>query len=683
MTRSATFVAWLLAASALAARGDQSAQQAQVPVPPQQLPVFRAGTVLVRVDVYPRKDGKVVEGLTRDDFQVFEDGKPQPVDGFEFIRIEPNSAEADLRDPTSVADGERQAADPHNRVFVVYLDMFHTTVSGSYYAAQPVINFLTRTIGPTDLFAVMTPRVPVTQLTFGRRTETVDNELRKYWDWGERGRLATVPLDAVESRLELCGRPGLVELYREDQTATSLEQLVTRLQNLRDERKNILFMSEGWVPRRGNMPGFGGSSRPNLPTVGIGPAGQMQMGARQGEDIDAHYCDMQMTRLAQIDFERRFKDLLAQARRANVAFHTVDVGGLRTGMPPASVPGPVKNTDVPSYLEAYYQNGVSRMQILQELAENTDGRAVVNTNDLAGGVKKISDDLSAFYLLGYYSTNTATDGKYRRIEVKTKTPGVKITARPGYLAPTEEMRKAEEAARNKPVREATAVDAELTRLGKIRSDASVYTLADASAAEMRVIVEIASREIESGGWGRGGNVALTVLPKGDAAAPIQAKGTIAENTRSAVIKVPLSAARPSGWRVRVRISGVPGQLEDEIDVMPAAAALVGEPMVYRAGASPRAPIQPMADLQFRRTERVHVEWPAQRTMDNRSARLLNKLGEPLPIEVPVTEKPDGTGFLIAVDVGLAPLAQGDYVIELTATAGTDKFQKLLAFRIVR
>jgi hypothetical protein len=114
--------------------------------------------------------------------------------------------------------------------------------------------------------------------------------------------LATVPLDGIEAKLELCGLPGLVELYREDQTATSLEQLVTRLQNLRDERKNILFMSEGWVPRKGNMPGFGASGRPNIPTVGIGPTGQMQMGARQGESIDAHFCDMQMTRLAQIDF---------------------------------------------------------------------------------------------------------------------------------------------------------------------------------------------------------------------------------------------------------------------------------------------------------------------------------------------------------------------------------------------
>ena len=672
----AALAACVIAVPVLAARGDQS---------PQQLPVFRAGTVLVRVDTYPRKDGKIVEGLTKDDFQVFEDGKPQAVDGFEFIRIEPNTPEAEIRDPTSVADGERQAADPHNRVFVVYLDMFHTTVAGSYYAQQPAVNFLTRVIGPNDLFGVLTPRVPVTHLTFARRTETVDGELRKYWDWGERrDPKFDIPLDATESKLQLCGRDGLLRLYREDQTATSLEQLVTRLGNLRDERKNILFLSEGWVPVKGAAPGYGGGSgRPTIPTVGVGATGQLTMGARPNQDVDAHWCDMQATRLAQIDFDRRFHDLLTQARRANVAFYPVDLAGLRTNMPGVNE-YPASNAEVRGFLDAYRETSASRMQLLQELAENTDGRAVVNTNDLAGGVKRIADDLSAFYLLGYYSSNTANDGKYRRIEVKVKTPGVRVSARPGYLAPTEEMRKAEEAARNKPVAAPTAVDAELGRLGRIRTDAGVYTATNVSASEMKVVVEIASREIESGGWSRGGNVSLTLTPKADGAAPIQAKGVIAENTRATLVKVPMTAASAAGWRLRVRIAGAAGAvLEDELDVMPSATAIVGEAVVFRAGASPRAPLQPVADYQFRRTERIHVEWASQRTMDNRGARLLNRRGEPLPIEVAVTEKPDVDRFTIAVDLGLAPLAQGDYVIELTAAAGPEKIQKLLAFRIVR
>lgn len=104
-TRYTTALTCVLAAWVVTARGDQS---------PQQLPVFRAGTVLVRVDAYPRRDGKIVEGLTKDDFQILEDGKPQAVDGFEFIRVEPNTPEAEIRDPSSAADGERLAADPHN-----------------------------------------------------------------------------------------------------------------------------------------------------------------------------------------------------------------------------------------------------------------------------------------------------------------------------------------------------------------------------------------------------------------------------------------------------------------------------------------------------------------------------------------------------------------------------------------
>ena len=66
----------------------------------------------------------------------------------------------------------------------------------------------------------------------------------------------------------------------------------------------------------------------------------------------------------------------------------------------------------------------------------------MNTNDIAAGMKRIVDDVSAYYLLGYYSTNTTHDGRYRRIEVKTRPPGLQVRARRGYFAPD-----------NKPVRE--------------------------------------------------------------------------------------------------------------------------------------------------------------------------------------------------------------------------------------
>src|SRR5437762_3373502 len=87
-----------------------------------QRPVFRAGAVLVTVDAYPQKDGKIVEGLTRDDFEILEDGKPQKVDAFDFVRVEPALTESARRDPNTVGEANTLAADPRNRVFVAYLD---------------------------------------------------------------------------------------------------------------------------------------------------------------------------------------------------------------------------------------------------------------------------------------------------------------------------------------------------------------------------------------------------------------------------------------------------------------------------------------------------------------------------------------------------------------------------------
>ncbi len=98
---------------------------------PQQTPVFRAATNLVQVDAYPTKDGQIIEGLTAKDFQILEDGKPQAIESIEFIRIEPNTPEALRRDPNTQEEGNKLAADPRNRVFVIFLDHFHSSLAGS------------------------------------------------------------------------------------------------------------------------------------------------------------------------------------------------------------------------------------------------------------------------------------------------------------------------------------------------------------------------------------------------------------------------------------------------------------------------------------------------------------------------------------------------------------------------
>ena len=156
--------------------------------PQQRPPVFRGESVLVTVDVYPQRDGRIVEGLKAEDFQVLEDGKPQTVENIEFVRVEPVLSESERRDPNSINEMMALAADPHNRVFVVFLDQLHVTLEGSYATRRPVVDALNRIIGERDLFGVMTQNTDPRALTFGRRLISVEEQLTKYWTWGERYR---------------------------------------------------------------------------------------------------------------------------------------------------------------------------------------------------------------------------------------------------------------------------------------------------------------------------------------------------------------------------------------------------------------------------------------------------------------------------------------------------------------
>lgn len=72
------------------------------------------------------------------------------------------------------------------------------------------------------------------------------------------------------------------------------------------------------------------------------------------------------------------------------------------------------------------------------LALNTDGIALVNSNDLRKQLRRVADDLTSYYLMGYYSTNSKPDGKFRYIKVRSKRPGIEVRARQGYRAATAE-----------------------------------------------------------------------------------------------------------------------------------------------------------------------------------------------------------------------------------------------------
>ena len=116
-----------------------------------------------------------------------------------------------------------------------------------------------------------------------------------------------------------------------------------------------------------------------------------------------------------------------EANKNNVSLYTVDPRGLTPTEFDVSGPSVDPGTD------RQYLN--QTIDTLRTLAVETDGRAIVNRNDLAGGMKQIIRDSSGYYLLGY-TTRTKADGKFHNISVKVKRPGVSVRSRKGYWALT-------------------------------------------------------------------------------------------------------------------------------------------------------------------------------------------------------------------------------------------------------
>jgi VWFA-related protein len=655
--------------------------------PPQRAPQpIRTGINFVRVDVIVTdpKTGEPVLDLKPEEFAVSEDGKPQKVESFSVVKIDAvEQAQQPVREIRTKFDEEREAARPDVRLFIMLLDDYHVRRGNDMFMRKPLIDFVQNTLGPSDMVAIMYPLTPVSDLTFTRNRDALARAIEKF----EGRRFNYEPRNQFEE--EYAYYPAqTVERIRNEVVMTALRGAAVKLGGMREGRKSIIFVSEGFT---GLLPAQINDPVAALP--GIGNPARRAPGVEMRDD--------RADFLNKVDMISDMSEIFKEANRNNTSIYPVDPRGL------AAFEYDV-NQGVG--LQTDSRHLTASLDTLRELADNTDGRAILNSNDLGKGMKQIVRDSSGYYLLGYNSTQAPTDGRFHEIKVRVTRRGVDVRARKGYWAYTaDDVARATASPRPDAPAAVTAALAAIaepprgraarfwvgtgpgaagkTRVtfvwepvppapGEQRGDgnAPARVMLTANAIDGRPVFRGRVPEESGGGSADGGTVVSAAAPRG----------------ASASFEAP-----PGQLQVRMVVEGTNGQVLDSATrelTLPDFTKVqlsLGTPRVYRARTAREAQTiranpdaTPTVGRTFSRTERLLVRAAAHgpgEVAPAYTARLLNRNGTAMS-DVPVQLSSVGTA---EIDLQLSSLAAGDYLIELNAKTDSGSAQEVIAFRVDR
>jgi len=337
----------------------------------------RADVVVVDVSVLDRAR-QPVRDLTASDFTIVEDGRPQAVEYFRHIDLpEPPVPPATwMRDVAP--DLARNEEISERRLVVILMDdaMIPFDVQMTSSARQIARDVVDR-LGPKDLAAVVFTRD-------NRRTQNFTRD---------RARLLA-SIDAFESGGyepvpggERSPQPFFLDAMH------TLFRAVESLAAIPERRKAVVYISTG-IPLLIDTPDVSRTDHPYLNWL-----------ARQ---------------------------MLTRAQRSGVNIYTVDPGGLD------GIRGYMlrRNRRPETFIiEQIERSPTFYRDFLQSIADNTGGRAFINTNEFTSRIGQIFRETGSFYLLGYRSPNPRADGRFRRLQVRVNRSGVTVNARRGYYAP--------------------------------------------------------------------------------------------------------------------------------------------------------------------------------------------------------------------------------------------------------
>jgi VWFA-related protein len=380
------------------------AQPATQPAP-QPGVTFRAEVNYVEVDArVVDAQGKFVSDLAQSDFEVLEDGKPQKVTVFSMVNLPVERATRPLFASKPIEpDVQTNLSGINGRVYLIVLDDSHTHPIRSSRVRLAAREFIERHMGANDVAAIVH--------TSGRADAAQE--------FTSNRRLL---LDAVDKFMGRKLRSSLMNRLEEEQRTRGIRS--------DNDRINDPESAERGYHARNTL-----ESLKNFADVMAGVRGRRKALVYFSEGVDYDIHDPFNNRDA-TDIIDTSRDLIAAATRANVSIYGVDVRGLGAGFDDAieiqSFP-----EDPTLGLNATALNDEVRMgqDSLRVLSDETGGFAVVNNNDISGAFRRLVEENSAYYVLGYYASNERRDGRFRKIEVRVNRPGLTVRARRGYVAP--------------------------------------------------------------------------------------------------------------------------------------------------------------------------------------------------------------------------------------------------------
>jgi VWFA-related protein len=666
--------------------------------PQQQPPAFKTGINFVRVDVIVSdKKGAPIGDLKEADFDVVEDGKPQKIETFKLVKLDGGIQESIKEAPRQIRtdyDEEAEASRDDVRMFGFFLDDYHVRRGTSMAAANPLFRFIQNQIGPSDMVGVMYPLETTAAVRFTRNHEAVAKALQQF-----RGRKYDYTARNMYEEQYAHYPAETVEMIRNQVSLSAIKSLITHMGSLKEGRKSLILVTEGYTyllppqmrSQDAQMPGSGNPNALN-PLAGLNDPNEDRAAWLAGNDI-----------------LNDLRDVWDVANKNNVSIYAVDPRGL---------PGFEFDINEGVNVQTDQQFLNATMDTLRSLAENTDGRAIVNRNDIEVAMKQIVKDSSAYYLIGYNSSQAPSDGKFHEIKVKVKRPGVDVRARKGYWALNSEQTARALAPPKvdmpKPMEAALASIGRPSRAGVVRTwvgtsrgengktrvtfvwEPVPRSPGEPAPSESREPARVSVMAVAPDGSpyfrGRVPDVALASTAPASAASS-DARAASAGQAPKGPQRVTFDVA-PGKMQLRLSVEGTASQILDtevrEITVpdMTSPTAALGTPAVFRARTARElaqlkadADPVPVTTREFTRMDRLMIRVPAYGpggTTAALSVHLLNRAGQPMSeLQVVPGPKPGEQ----QIELPLAGMAAGEYLFEIKTTGEGGEAKELLGFRV--